>query len=293
MTRRRAHFTPANVDTGFNIFCAGFAHLFDGTLFLAGGNKDAQLNGIVQTHLFHPANNDWSLGPNMAAGRWYPSVTPLTNGEMLITEGGPDIPEVRQTDGSLRTLTTASLNLPLYPWLDVAPDGRVFYSGPRSDDAEARSHGRRRLAELRPARLDQPRLRQPRRLRRRQDAGGRRRRVVERRACDRHQRVDAPGVRYLADGLRPSPAQPDSARRRQRPGDGRQLDRGRARRHGRRSLQRRAVGSRDRRVDHARCASGDAPVSLDRAAAARRPRPLLGRRHLRHVRPGRLSGQER
>jgi hypothetical protein len=66
----------------------------------------------------------------MAAGRWYPSVTPLTNGEMLITEGRPDTPEVRKTDGTLRTLSTASLNLPLYPWLDVAPDGRVFYSGP-------------------------------------------------------------------------------------------------------------------------------------------------------------------
>jgi hypothetical protein len=122
--------TAATVDTGYNVFCAGFAHLIDGSLFLAGGNRDAQLNGIVQTHLFNPANNDWSLGPNMAAGRWYPSVTPLTNGEMLITEGGPDTPEVRKTDGSLRTLSTASLNLPLYPWLDVAPDGRVFYSGP-------------------------------------------------------------------------------------------------------------------------------------------------------------------
>jgi Domain of unknown function (DUF1929)/Bacterial Ig domain len=122
--------TPVNVDTGYNIFCAGFAHLIDGSLFIAGGNKDAQLNGIVQTHLFNPATNTWLLGPNMAAGRWYPSVTPLTNGEMLITEGGPDMPEVRKTDGSLRALNTASLNLPLYPWLDVAPDGRVLYSGP-------------------------------------------------------------------------------------------------------------------------------------------------------------------
>jgi len=122
--------TPVQVNTGYNIFCAGFAHLFDGSLFIAGGNKDQQLNGIVQTHLFNPATNTWSLGPNMAAGRWYPSVTPLTNGEMLITEGGPDIPEVRKTDGTLRALNTASLNLPLYPWMDVAPDGRVFYSGP-------------------------------------------------------------------------------------------------------------------------------------------------------------------
>jgi len=122
--------TQVNVNTGFNIFCSGFAHLFDGSLFIAGGNKDQALNGIVKTHLFNPTNNTWSLGPDMAAARWYPSVTPLTNGEMLITEGGPDIPEVRRTDGSLRSLSSASLNLPLYPWMDVAPDGSVFYSGP-------------------------------------------------------------------------------------------------------------------------------------------------------------------
>ena len=122
--------TTATVDTGYNIFCSGFAHLVDGSLFIAGGNKNAQLEGIAQTHLFNPATNGWSLGPTMAAGRWYPTVTPLTNGEMLITEGGPDTPEVRTTDGTLRTLSTASLNLPLYPWLDVAPDGRVFYAGP-------------------------------------------------------------------------------------------------------------------------------------------------------------------
>jgi hypothetical protein len=122
--------TPVNVTTGYNIFCSGLAHLMDGTLFVAGGNKDTQLNGIVQTHTFNSNTNTWSLGPNMAAGRWYPSVTPLANGEMLITEGGPDMPEVRKIDGGLRALNTASLNLPLYPWLDVAPDGRAFYSGP-------------------------------------------------------------------------------------------------------------------------------------------------------------------
>src|SRR4051812_18303151 len=77
--------TPVNVDTGFNIFCSGLAHLIDGRLFAAGGNKDQQLNGIVQTHLFDPASDLWSLGPNMAQGRWYPTVTALRNGEMLIT----------------------------------------------------------------------------------------------------------------------------------------------------------------------------------------------------------------
>jgi Domain of unknown function (DUF1929)/Bacterial Ig-like domain len=121
---------PANLNTGFNIFCSGLAHLMDGRLFLAGGTMNTRLNGLVQTHLFDSNTNTWSIGPNMAAGRWYPSVTPLRNGEMLITEGGPDMPEVRKTDGGLRALDTASLDLPPYPWMDVAPDGRVFYSGP-------------------------------------------------------------------------------------------------------------------------------------------------------------------
>ena len=122
--------TPVDVDTGFNIFCSGLAHLPDGRMFMAGGNRDQQLNGIVQTHLFDPVTNLWSLGPNMLGGRWYPTVTPLSNGEMLITSGRVDTPEVRTPAGSLRALSTASLSLPLYPWIDVAPSGRAFYSGP-------------------------------------------------------------------------------------------------------------------------------------------------------------------
>jgi Ca2+-binding RTX toxin-like protein len=116
--------------TGFNIFCSGIAHLIDGTLFAAGGNKNSALDGIRQTHVFNTGSNTWTRTVDMAFERWYPSVTPLNNGEMLITEGGPDTPEVRQTNGTMRSLTNASLGLPLYPWLDVAPDGRAFLSGP-------------------------------------------------------------------------------------------------------------------------------------------------------------------
>ncbi len=122
--------SDVRVNTGFNIFCSGLAHLLDGSVFIAGGNKNAQLNGIRQTHVFNPTTNSWTRGADMAFERWYPTVTGLRNGEMLITEGGPDTPEVRMTNGALRSLSTASLNLPLYPWLDVAPDGRAFYSGP-------------------------------------------------------------------------------------------------------------------------------------------------------------------
>jgi hypothetical protein len=122
--------TDVTLNDGYNIFCSGFADLPNGKLFIAGGNKDQQLDGIVQTHYFDWSTGKWRLGVNMAFARWYPTVTTLGDGEMLITSGGPPIPEVRQQNGTLRQLSGASLGLPLYPWLDVAPDGRAFDSGP-------------------------------------------------------------------------------------------------------------------------------------------------------------------
>jgi hypothetical protein len=122
--------TAVDASLGYNIFCSGLAHLPDGTVFLAGGNKDAQLNGIVQTTVFNGSSNSWTRGADMAYERWYPTVTPLPNGESLITGGRPSTPEVRSTAGTIRPLTGAVRDLPLYPWLDVAPDGRSFYSGP-------------------------------------------------------------------------------------------------------------------------------------------------------------------
>jgi fibronectin type 3 domain-containing protein len=118
--------TDVRVNTGYNIFCSGLAHLPDGTLFVAGGNKNAQLEGIEQTHVFNYMTNAWSLGPDMANGRWYPTVTPLRTGEMLISD---TVPELRTTGGYLRSLHVVQ-PLPLYPWMDAAPDGRTFVSGP-------------------------------------------------------------------------------------------------------------------------------------------------------------------
>jgi hypothetical protein len=86
----------------WNLFCAGFAHLTDGNLFLAGGNRNFQLSGINKTHLFNYTTNTWSVGPDMAVDRWYPTVTPLRNGELLIAGGRPSLHEVRTTSGSLR-----------------------------------------------------------------------------------------------------------------------------------------------------------------------------------------------
>ena len=72
---------------GYNVFCSGLAHLPDGSLFLAGGNKNSSLQGIRQTHVYNDTAPRGRSAPDMSVERWYPSVTPLSNGEMLITGG--------------------------------------------------------------------------------------------------------------------------------------------------------------------------------------------------------------
>ncbi len=125
--------TGVNSTTGFNLFCSGLTLLNDGRIFLAGGNLNSQLAGIDKTHIFNPNNNTWSIEGTMRSARWYPSLTPLFNREILITGGGPTLPEVRQTNGALRALTGANADIAagrFYYWLKQAPDGRVAYLGP-------------------------------------------------------------------------------------------------------------------------------------------------------------------
>ncbi|MDQ3131184.1 MAG: DUF1929 domain-containing protein [Acidobacteriota bacterium] len=137
-TTRSIVWDPANgnaarydVNTGFNLFCAGHAALPDGKQFIAGGNLNSSLNGLDTLHTFSSSDNSWTfLGRMNQGGRWYPSVTALANGEMLITSGGPSTSEVYNSANGLRSLTNAVLAMPLYPWLQAAPNGNAFYFGP-------------------------------------------------------------------------------------------------------------------------------------------------------------------
>ena len=123
--------TSKRVDVqGYNIFCAGYVQLSDGTVLVAGGNRNRALSGIRQTHLFDWRTETWRRGPDMAAERWYPSVTALPNQEALILGGGPQNAEVYQTNQWVRLLTGFTTpSSRLYPLLTVRPDGDVDMVG--------------------------------------------------------------------------------------------------------------------------------------------------------------------
>jgi hypothetical protein len=122
---------------GYDIFCAGHAYMADGRLFVAGGHLRIFV-GVPTASLYDPATDRWSLAPDMNAGRWYPTVTPLSNGDMLVVSGSIDdivgvnnLPQVFEVaTGSWRSLTNARLNQDLYPQMLLAPNGRVFNPGP-------------------------------------------------------------------------------------------------------------------------------------------------------------------
>ena len=126
--------TRRDANRGYEMFCSGFGNMSNGDLFVAGGNANRSLGGINKTHIFDTDNDNWSLTNNMAFSRWYTAVTPLQNGEMLITGGGPSTPEVRQTNGVIRRLNSATDsiwgNRAQHPWLQAAPNGGVYYLGP-------------------------------------------------------------------------------------------------------------------------------------------------------------------
>jgi chitodextrinase len=124
-------FSTVNVDD--NIFCNGAAALPDGRLLVAGGHFTAHV-GLNVSNLFDPVSQTWSNGPAMVYDRWYPTVTALADGRMLVTGGEIDcdgceavIPEVYSpATNSWTSLSGASLSVPYYPNMFVLPDGRVL-----------------------------------------------------------------------------------------------------------------------------------------------------------------------
>lgn len=122
---------------GYNIFCAGHSYLADGKLLFTGGHITSDV-GLNDASLFDAFTSSWSRLPDMNAGRWYPTNTTLSNGDVLVLSGemngSGDINTLPQrylaSSRTWKNMTTARLSLPLYPKMFLAPSGRLLYAGP-------------------------------------------------------------------------------------------------------------------------------------------------------------------
>jgi galactose oxidase len=125
-----------------NLFCSGHAFLPDGRLLVVGGHR-RDSDGLDQATLYDPATSKWTPIAKMNAGRWYPTATTLPDGSVLVLAGSykvngqefqNDLLQVWK-DGAWKTIKKTDggdlnfFNLPLYPRMHVASDGRVFMSG--------------------------------------------------------------------------------------------------------------------------------------------------------------------
>lgn len=118
------------------LFCAGHALLPDGRLMTSGGHLQDD-KGIAVTYFFGQ-DGSWQRGPNMAHGRWYPTLTVLPN-ERVITMAGRDengqvvtTPEIWENNGWVELPGAGSVEIPYYPRNFVDPKtGLVFMAGER------------------------------------------------------------------------------------------------------------------------------------------------------------------
>ena len=127
----------AGTHVGANIFCSGHAFLPNGQLLVAGGHI-ANNVGLPNAYTYNPLNDTWTRLPDMNNGRWYPTSTTLPKGDVLVISGwinttvGLNVePQVWQSaTASWRNLTAAHLAVVFYPYMFVAPNGKVFCAGP-------------------------------------------------------------------------------------------------------------------------------------------------------------------
>ncbi len=126
--------------TKVNLFCSGHAFLSDGRLLVAGGHR-SDGDGLDQTALYDPGGNTWTATKRMNNGRWYPTLTTLPDGNVLVLSGsykrnGEIInnfdPQV-WVDGEWIPMAPIPENeaFDLYPRMHVASNGQVFMCGPK------------------------------------------------------------------------------------------------------------------------------------------------------------------
>src|SRR5689334_19662128 len=122
----------------WDMFCNGMVVLPDGRPFIDGGTLQYDpFYGLRKSAAFDPNTNTFTDLPDMAHGRWYPTVTVLGDGRVMTFSGLGDPNAGTNSAVEIYTPGTgwsaedvANWVPPLYPRMHLLPSGKVFYSGP-------------------------------------------------------------------------------------------------------------------------------------------------------------------
>ncbi len=120
----------------WDMFCNGMVVLSDGRAFVNGGTLQYDpFHGQLRSSVYDPATGQFTDVQNMAHGRWYPTVTNLSDGTLMTFSG---LDEKGSTNSTVEIYTVGSgwstaygspFTPPLYPRMHLLPSGKVFYSG--------------------------------------------------------------------------------------------------------------------------------------------------------------------
>jgi Domain of unknown function (DUF1929) len=154
-----------------DLFCAGQSFLADGRLLIAGGHL-INSDGSDHTTYFDYHNNTFTRGPDLNAGRWYPSVVTLSDGRALVLGGHVlankntglqptynRLPQIWQDDQWINlSAANEAVNNGYYPWIHPTPNGDVVVTGPEPELARLNLNGDGEWTRLEVPRDDVSRL---------------------------------------------------------------------------------------------------------------------------------------
>jgi len=123
-------------DLLWDVFCNGMAALPDGRFVIVGGTIQYDpFYGEPRATVFDPATEKFNQVESMAHGRWYATITALSDGSLMAFSG---LNEFGDTNNAVEIYSVGSgwspeyvapWSPPLYPRMNLLPNGQVFYSG--------------------------------------------------------------------------------------------------------------------------------------------------------------------